>query len=155
LPDDIRITGIGATQQGLDLMNKFLDNFLEGTNKEYSIRIAKLFYALSGGEHPYYIQTLKGSYAVLDGGDFADLLLSPEQRTVWNNPFTPEMIQELKDKTGVTQNQLDGLIIKIGEIVSLEQAIELRNICVANEGVDTRFRVGEILTGVTYKNTNE
>ncbi len=83
-----------SSQQGLQLGNEVLDEI--GMNNGHIIT-AGIYPRLTGGEHPYYIQTANKKFAAGDAGDFSDLLLPPGDgyRKVWPDVIASEQIKKL------------------------------------------------------------
>lgn len=88
---------IGAAQQGLEMLNTVVKELHEegGYKFGFSTVSAGLHPTLTSGEHPFYIKTASGDFAVGDGGDFLDLLLPPELRKRWGERINGEQIEAL------------------------------------------------------------
>jgi len=124
---------IGAAQQGLEILNATAQELRDqGHQFSFNTVSAGLHPTLTAGEHPYYIQTAKGKYAVGDGGDFLDLLLPPEFRKRWPERITQAHIDALKEKC--IEGNWES--IKEGDDVTLANMVEIQQILNANNKKD-------------------
>lgn len=119
---------IGAAQQGLQMLNTSVEALrAQGRNFSFNTVSAGLHPELTAGEHPYYIKTKDGDYAVGDGGDFLDLVLPGELRKRWAETVTAAHITELsslcpsvhwEDYLSEGENVVLPLMVKVQQLIN-------------------------------------
>lgn len=109
---------IGAAQQGLHLLNTAVDELhSQGHSFSFDVIAAGIHPTLTTGEHPFYIKTKSGDFAVGDGGDFLDLILPIDLRKRWKEKIEKKDLENLAQ---LCPQENWSAQYRVGDIVTLE-----------------------------------
>ncbi len=122
---DFQAFSIASAQQGLALLDGAVNDLREqGQNFSFNVVTAGVHPELTAGEHPYYIKTSDGQYAVGDGGDWLDLTLPPQHRKRWVSEVTQDhitLLQQAYPEEDFTS------VLSVGALVTLDLILSLQS----------------------------
>jgi len=171
LPPNLHVGATVGDQRGVEQILKFIRSKDGDLERTVTMFLGSLATEMSSGDHPYYILRPqrpgndRQSFAVSDGGDYADLWLPPNLRKQWQAYYQQphiegllELMPELRPSDGGLALSFAGEVIAPGDVVDAQTVLSLRDYYFhVNSGskneFERRFAVGQVLAGVEYQLT--